>query len=485
MLLRILTTLYVVCAILLSFYAISALILVVAYWRHRRDRIETPPVQDWPTVAVQLPIYNERYVIRRLLDAVARLDYPRDRLTVQVLDDSTDETTEIVAARVAALRQTGLNIEHIRRENRAGFKAGALGYGLARLTSEYVAVLDADFVPPPGFLRDIIPHMVANPGIGMVQSRWGHLNDSNSLLTRGQAMALDGHFVVEQVGRNRSGWLINFNGSGGVWRTQAIHDAGGWTDETLTEDLDLSYRAQLRGWDFLYLPTVVVPGELPPDLAAYKQQQARWAKGGTQCMVMLLGDIWRSPRLSFPQRLMATAHLGQYMNAVLMIILLLLTPPVLILTRMENMPLGPLGLAGLGPPLVYLISQRALYRDWKRRFLHFPALMAIGTGLAWNNSLAVISGLFRKKGEFKRTPKYAINRTIDSSYRLAADRTIVIEILFSLYALLGAIIAIRLSPALVIYLGIYCFAFGVVALWGVSETLRVERGRRVEAATPR
>nr|PZN54375.1 MAG: hypothetical protein DIU68_10660 [Chloroflexota bacterium] len=429
--------------------------------------------------------YNERYVVRRLLDAVARLDYPRDKLTIQVLDDSTDETSEIVAARVAALRATGLDIQHIRRANRNGFKAGALAYGLERLTSEYVAVLDADFVPPPSFLRDIIPHMVADPSIGMVQSRWGHLNANGNMLTRGQAMALDGHFVVEQVGRNRSGWLINFNGSGGVWRTAAIHDAGGWTDETLTEDLDLSYRAQLKGWKFLYLPSVVVPGELPPDLAAYKQQQARWAKGGTQCMVLLLGKIWRSPRLTFTQRVMATAHLAQYMNAVLMIVLLVLTPPVLILTRMENMPLGPLGLAGLGPPLVYLVSQHALYPNWKQRFLHFPALMAIGTGLAWNNCLAVLSGLFQKKGEFKRTPKYAINRTIDSSYRLAGDWTIVIEALFSVYALMGALIAMRLSPTLVIYLGIYCFAFGVVALWGISETVKVRRSLRVETATSR
>lgn len=477
MLLTLLTALYFVCAILLSSYALGAFILILSYWRHRNDAVETPPVTEWPTVAVQLPLYNEQFVVRRLIDAVARLDYPHDKLTIQVLDDSTDETVDIVAAKVARLQQTGLNIHHVRREDRSGFKAGALAYGLTLLDSEYVAVLDADFVPPTDFLRKTIPHMVANSRVGMVQGRWGHLNDRSSLLTRGQAMALDGHFVVEQTGRNRAGWLINFNGSGGIWRTAAIHDAGGWTDETLTEDLDLSYRAQLKGWQFVYLPDVVVPGELPPDLAGYKQQQARWAKGGTQCMVMLLKRLWRAPNLRLSQRLMATAHLCQYMNAPLMIILLLLTPPLLVLTRMD-VPLGPLGLAGLGPPLLYALSQRALYPDWKRRFLHFPALMGIGTGLAWNNCRAVVSGLFTKRGEFKRTPKYAFNVGLSSSYRLHADKSILIEAGLALYALFGALLAVRYNPTLIPYLLIYAYAFGMVALWGIGETIRVERRQR-------
>ena len=484
MLLTLLTALYVVCAILLSTYALGAFILIISYWRHRHDTVETPQVTEWPTVTVQLPLYNEQYVVRRLIDAVASLDYPREKLSIQVLDDSTDETVGIVAARVAALARTGLDIQHIQRENRTGFKAGALAYGLTLLDSEYVAVLDADFVPPVDFLRKTIPHMVARPRLGMVQGRWGHLNDRSSLLTRGQAMALDGHFVVEQTGRNRAGWLINFNGSGGIWRTQAIHDAGGWTDETLTEDLDLSYRAQLKGWQFLYLPDVVVPGELPPDLAGYKQQQARWAKGGTQCMVLLLRRIWRSPDLRLAQRLMATAHLCQYMNAPLMIILLLLTPPLMVLTRMD-MPIGVLGMAGLGPPLLYALSQRALYPDWKRRFLHFPALMGIGTGLAWNNCRAVLSGLFTKRGEFKRTPKYAFNAGMRSSYRLHADKSILVEAAFALYALVGAMLALRYNPSFVLYLLIYAYAFGLVALGGIAESIRVERKAQHDAMTLR
>lgn len=476
MLLTLLTAIYIVSALLLSSYALGAFVLLISYWRHRKDAVEIPAIADWPTVAVQLPLYNEQYVVRRLIDAVASLDYPHEKLTIQVLDDSTDETVGIVAARVAALRKTGLDIHHVRREDRSGFKAGALAYGLTLLASEFVAVLDADFVPPKDFLRRTIPHLVARPRLGMVQGRWGHLNDRDSLLTRGQALALDGHFVVEQTGRNRAGWLMNFNGSGGIWRTAAIHDAGGWTDETLTEDLDLSYRAQLKGWEFLYLPDVVVPGELPPDLVGYKQQQARWAKGGTQCMVMLLGPLWRAPNLRLSQRLMATAHLWQYMNAPLMIVLLLLTP--VMMTARVNIPLGPLGLAGLGPPLLYAISQRALYPDWKRRMLHLPALVGLGTGLAWNNCRAVISGMLTKRGEFKRTPKYAFTVGLNSGYRLHADKSILVEGLLALYALVGGLLALRVNPGFAAYLFIYAYAFGMVALWGIGETIRIERQQR-------
>ncbi|MBA3872666.1 MAG: glycosyltransferase, partial [Anaerolineae bacterium] len=235
----------------------------------------TPPVEKWPTVVVQLPLYNERYVVRRLLDSVAALDYPRELLTVQVLDDSNDETIEITATKVAELSAKGLNILHVRRPERTGYKAGAMAYGMSLVESEFVMVLDADFVPAPDFLRKTIPHLVARPRLGMVQTRWGHLNPFNNWLTLGQTLALDSHFVVEQTARSRGGWLMTFNGSGGVWRAQCIREAGGWRDLTLTEDLDLSYRAQLAGWEFLYLPDVVVPGELPPQIAAYKQQQAR------------------------------------------------------------------------------------------------------------------------------------------------------------------------------------------------------------------
>jgi cellulose synthase/poly-beta-1,6-N-acetylglucosamine synthase-like glycosyltransferase len=416
---------------------------------------------------VQLPIYNEYHVVERLLDAMAALDYPHDKLIVQVLDDSTDETVDVVATRAAVLRAAGLNIQHIRREKRTGYKAGALAYGLSLVNADLAVVLDADFVPAPDFLLRTVPHLVADPKLGMVQTRWGHLNPFSNMLTLGQTLALDGHFVVEQTARSRGGWLMSFNGSGGVWRTQCIRDAGGWRDLTLTEDLDLSYRAQLAGWHFLYLPDVVVPGELPPQIAAYKQQQARWAKGSTQCLRYIMPPLWQS-KFSLWQRCMATLHLCQYMPHPLMLILLLLTPPLLLAHAIQHLPLGLLGTMGLAPPLVYVVSQQALYSDWKRRLLAFPVLLALGTGLAWSNTQAVIGGLFGWNTEFRRTPKFA--QTWQSSgYALRHDPGMWVELLLAAYALWGVWLATRMSPAIAPYLGVYGFAFGLVALWGVYD----------------
>lgn len=462
-----LTALYVFCAVLLTIYAGSELILLINYWRFRNQPIPVPQVSEWPTVVVQLPIYNERYVVERLLNAVAALDYPRDRLTVQLLDDSTDDTAKIAADKVAALAATGLNIHHIRRENRAGYKAGALAYGLTLVDSELVMVLDADFVPAPDFLRRTVPHLAADPGLGMVQTRWGHLNPFNNLLTLGQTLALDGHFVVEQTARSRAGWLMSFNGSGGVWRAQCIRDAGGWRDLTLTEDLDLSYRAQLAGWRFLYLPDVVVPGELPPQIAAYKQQQARWAKGSTQTLGYILHPLWHS-RFSVPQRVMATLHLCQYIPHPLMIMLLLLSPPLLMAHSLQRLPLGLLGIVGLGPPLVYVVSQRSLYPDWKKRMLAFPVLLALGTGIAWSNTRAVMGGLFGTRSEFRRTPKFA-RAWQASGYAMRYDPGMWVELFLAAYAIWGVSIALRMSPALAPYLAVYGFAFGLVGLWGVYD----------------
>lgn len=467
MLLNLLTALYIVCALFLTLYAGSELFLLLAYWRYRDNQPPTPAIKQWPSVVVQLPIYNERYVVERLLNAIAALDYPREQLTVQLLDDSNDETTTLAADIITRLQAEGLNIHHVRREERSGYKAGALAYGLSLVTSELVVVLDADFVPAPDFLRRTVPHLAANPKLGMVQTRWGHLNPFNNWLTLGQTLALDGHFVVEQTARSRAGLLMSFNGSGGVWRAQCIRDAGGWRDLTLTEDLDLSYRAQLAGWNFLYLPDVVVPGELPPQIAAYKQQQARWAKGSTQCLEYILPPLWHS-RFSLPQRFMATLHLCQYLPHPLMILLLLLTPPLLIAHELQKMPLGLLGVVGLGPPLVYVISQQALYPDWKRRLLAFPVLLALGTGLAWSNSLAVIGGLMGRKTEFRRTPKFALTWQ-NSGYALRNDPGLIMELVLALYAVWGVWLALRLSPALAPYLAVYGFAFGLVAFWGIRD----------------
>ena len=374
----------------------------------------------------------------------------------------------------AELRAQGLDIQHIRRGNREGYKAGALAYGLTQTDAEFAAVLDADFIAPPDFLMKTIPHLVANPRLAVVQGRWGHLNTDENLLTRGQTLALDGHFVVEQTGRNRSGWLMNFNGSGGIWRVAAIDDAGGWKDNTLTEDLDLSYRAQLKGWEFLYLPDVVVPGELPPLISAYKQQQSRWAKGGSQCFRLLMGPIWTNPNLTWTQRYMATMHLGQYMVHPVIILLVILTPILVYAGKLQDLSLGMLGFAGLGPPLVFIISQQALYTDWRKRLMAFPALLALGTGMAFCNAVAVIGGLIGHKEEFKRTPKY-VQQWQGNIYSLGINSTVYFEALLSLYAFVGVYIALREMPEIVPYLLLYAVAFGAVALWGVIDALAIRR----------
>ncbi len=478
--LTVLSFIYMVCAIALTAYAIGSVVLLLTYLRYRHIKLKSPTLKEYPTVAVQLPIYNEYYVVERLLESVAKLDYPSDKLFIQVLDDSTDITRDKVAEIVARLKQAGVQIEHVCRENREGFKAGALAYGLTLLNVKYVAVIDADFVLPSHFLKRIIPYLEGEPRIGMVQTRWGHLNSESNLLTRGQSLALDGHFVVEQTARNRAGWLMNFNGTGGVWRVKTIEQAGGWHDDTLTEDLDLSYRAQLIGWRFLYLPEVVVPGELPPNIFAYKQQQARWAKGGSQCMKLLLGPIWRNPDLSLAQKVMATLHLCQYTVHAVIILLLLLTPPLLITGELQTIPLGSLGLLSIAPPIIFVLSQYDLYTDWTRRILSLPALLMMGMGMAWTNARAVMSGLFSKrKEEFKRTPKYAEQRS-HSIYKVKFNSNILWEGFLAVYCIGGAVVAWHLGGAYLPYLGLYALAFSIMTLWGVRDYLQLRRQTGVE-----
>ncbi|MBZ0292079.1 MAG: glycosyltransferase [Anaerolineae bacterium] len=408
-------------------------------------------------------------MVNRLLQAVAQLNYPQHLLTIQVLDDSTDDTSTIVAEQITELQNQGIQIQHIRRDNRIGYKAGALAYGLSLVDCEYAAIFDADFIPPPDFLLRTIPHLVANPRLGMVQTRWGHLNPFANPLTMGQSLALDGHFVVEQTARCRSGLLMNFNGSGGVWRVTAIHKAGGWRHDTLTEDLDLSYRAQLAGWQFLYLPDVTVNGELPPQITAYKQQQARWAQGSTETLVQVFRPLWHT-RLPLSQRVMATIHLCQYLPHPLMVSLLLLTPPLMLGRQLYSLPLGPLGAIGLATPMIYVVSQYMLYTDWWRRLLAFPMLLALGTGIAWNNTCAVVNALVphHQPAEFHRTPKFSHNRPA-RAYALRANHTLNVELILAIYAFWGASLAMERNPALVPFLGLYGFAFGLVSLWSMYD----------------
>jgi cellulose synthase/poly-beta-1,6-N-acetylglucosamine synthase-like glycosyltransferase len=467
------TSLYILSASLLALYTCGHGLLLWQYWRGR-THTQAPPASDTrPTVTVQLPIYNEQHVAVRLLDAVARFDYPPAKLHIQLLDDSTDITTHVLRARIR--QYPHLQIDHLRRPTRTGYKAGALAYGVARTTSQYIAIFDADFIPPPDFLQRTIPHLQADARLCVVQTRWGHLNPTDNWLTRAQVLSIDTHFIIEQAGRYHGGYPVPFNGTGGVWRRQAIDDAGGWSHATLTEDLDLSMRAQLRGWRSLYLPQIVVAGELPPQLAAYRQQQARWAQGSSQNLRRLIGRVWQSD-WGLLAKVMASQHLAQYVPHVLMLLLLLLTPPLLLMDALHSLPLAPLGIIGLIPPLLYVISQRAQGGNWGARLLAFPALLLIGTGLIWSNSRAVVRGLWRSGGEFRRTPKF-VDRWQGSKYALGIDAVLLQELALMGYALWGAWLASQHEPALTPYLLLHALSCATVALWDMIDQWRIARAR--------
>ncbi len=380
------------------------LVLTLLFLRSRQSPLALRSPSDWPRVTVQLPLFNERLVVERLIDAVARLDYPPQRLSIQVLDDSTDETTLLAGRRVALYRARGLDIICLHREHRTGNKAGALAAGLRRAAGEFVAVFDADFVPPADFLKRTMPHF-STSRVGMVQTRWGHLNATQGVLTRAQALALDGHMVVEQVARSANGLLFNFNGSAGVWRRECIESSGGWQADTLAEDLDLSYRAQLRGWEFHYLPNMVVPAEVPLGLLAFKRQQFRWVKGSVQCLLKHAARVVRA-EFSLWKRVQGLLHLGGYLMHPMMLCLLLASMPVVLLGGADNVMPRLLGIAGLGPPVLYAVAQINAYPRGIKRALWFPALMLLGVGIALNNTRAVLEALSgHRPTEFLRTPK--------------------------------------------------------------------------------
>jgi cellulose synthase/poly-beta-1,6-N-acetylglucosamine synthase-like glycosyltransferase len=370
-----------------------------------------------PLVTIQLPIYNEMYVVDRLVQSVCRIDYPKDLLEIQVLDDSTDETTAIAEMVVQRYAQQGFDIKCLHRTDRTGFKAGALEAGLKVARGEFVAIFDADFAPNPDFLQRCLPHFT-DPKVAVVQARWGHLNEHYSLLTKIQAIMLDGHFILEHGGRFRSGRFWNFNGTAGIWRREAISDAGGWQHDTLTEDMDLSYRAQMRGWRFVYLRDVVAPAEVPVEMNAFKSQQHRWAKGSIQVCRKVLPQILAAD-LPLYIKIEAFFHLTGNFNFVLMVALSLLVFPSMVVRynmgwyEMLFIDVPLFFAATLGVCNFYVVSQREIHRDWVARMKYLPALMAIGIGLSVNNAKAVIEALLDKKSDFERTPKYGIERRSD------------------------------------------------------------------------
>lgn len=440
--------LYFISLLILFTFGAHGFVMVFHCLRQRKLKDVVPLMGEVPPVTVQLPIYNELYVVKRLIDAVCALDYPQDKLEIQVLDDSTDETRSLAAESVRLYRERGFNIKHIMRPDRAGFKAGALKAGLQAAEGEFLAIFDADFVPRPEFLKTTIPYFYQDSRIGLVQTRWEHLNSGYSLLTRTQAMALDGHFVIEQDVRNKAGFFINFNGTGGIWRRAAIEDAGNWHSDTLTEDLDLSYRAQLRGWKFKYLNNFTSPAELPSEVNALKTQQFRWTKGAIETARKLLPQVWRSD-IPFRVKVHSTFHLTN--NIVFPFILLagLLNVPLMFIKQHGGHELyfslmSVFVLAFIGSFLFYLLSQKSVYPDWRKRLMLFPLFMAGSMGFAVNNSRAVFEGLFRKKSEFIRTPKYHIEGKSDSWLKkkyvsVKIDWIVGVEVALAVYCFFGVI----------------------------------------------
>lgn len=438
--------------------------------------------KDLPPVTVQLPIYNERYVIRRLLKAACALDYPRNRLEIQLLDDSTDDTAQIAGELVADYRAQGISIVHVRRADREGFKAGALKEGMEKAHGEFLAVFDADFVPTPDFLRKTIPYFL-DSRVGMVQVRWSHINPDISLLTYAQSIGIDSHFSIEQGARAWSGLFLNFNGTAGIWRRQTIVDAGGWQADTLTEDMDLSYRAQLAGWRLRYLLEVSCPAELPVQVSAFKSQQFRWAKGSIQTARKIIPALLRA-RCSWFTKYQAILHMTHYAVHPLMLATLLLSFPAILLQNHEFKSWMLVAafvlflMATLGPSTLYLAAQKALYPDWRSRVRRIPLMTLIGTGIALNNSRAVLEGLFASGGKFIRTPKFGLlSRTNPSreenGYRIKVDRLPYVELAVGFYALLTLGKAITsLGVVISPFLFMYTCGFFYISIRGIRESVR-------------
>lgn len=437
---------YISVLIGLAGYGFHRLCIVYLYLRHARTKPEPQEsFTDLPLVTIQLPVFNEMHVVDRLLGSVAKLDYPKDRLQIQVLDDSTDETTEICRAGVERLRAEGFDAEMIHRTDRTGYKAGALENGTRFAKGEYLFILDADFVPNADVLQKTI-HYFTDPKIGMIQTRWGHLNRTFNVLTRIQAMFLDGHLELEQTARNRSGRFFTFNGTAGIWRKSCIADAGGWEHDTLTEDMDLSYRAQLKGWRFIFLNDVETPAELPVDMDGFKSQQHRWTKGSIQVCKKVLPAIWKA-KVPLYIKLEATAHLTSNFAYLMLICLCFLIYP----NQHAAPDFGPLThyiinvpiffFASVSVIVFYVTAQKALRPStWWKELPYLPLLLALGIGMSINNAKAVMEAIFNHQSGFVRTPKYGIDQKpkVDwkrSSYKAMKTLTPVVELLFGLFFL--------------------------------------------------
>ncbi len=473
---------YLVVVTALFIYGLNFFHLAQAAWHHRfrQDLPNRELPEEWPEVTVQLPIYNEWYVAVRLIKAAAELEYPRDRLEIQVLDDSTDETTDLVARTVARLQAEGLDIRLIHRLDRSGFKAGALGNALASARGEFISIFDADFVPPADFLKRTLVHF-DHPRVAFVQARWGHLNREYSLITFLQSLSIDVHFAVEQFARSRQGYWFNFNGTAGVWRKEAILDAGGWKAETLTEDLDLSYRAFLRGWESRYAGEVEVPAELPVSFSAYRRQQYRWARGSLECAIRFLPQIWRSDE-PLRRKLEASLHLTGYGVHLLLFALALLYPLVLLMAIRYPGLIGLFGIAlffnatAFAPTIFFAVAQRSLGRRWIRLLPAILFMTVLGAGMMLNTLRAAIQIWQGRSAGFERTPKYGITQKRQawdtSRYRARVDNLVLFEIAIGILNLITVGLAFRLGNWLImVYAGLFSLGLFFTSGFTLAQAL--------------
>lgn len=445
--------------------------------KNKRKRPKTP--DELPKVTIQLPMFNESNVVERLVEAVCAIRYPKEKLEIQVLDDSTDETIELATKVVNLYKEREFNIKYIHRDDRTGFKAGALKAGLEVAEGEFVAIFDADFIPSPNFLEETIPYF-ADSKIGLVQTRWDHINRECSMITRAQALALDAHFTIEQQTRCNSGCFFSFNGTAGIWRKTTILDAGNWQDDTLTEDMDLSYRAQLKGWKFLYLNDITSPAELPQDIHSLKIQQFRWTKGAVETAIKLLPTILKA-KVPFGVKIEAFVHLTCNIVFPFIIVTALLNIPVV---WIKNNSAGNYDgfynfmaifvFATIGTFIFYAASQKMISYDWRKRIMMFPVFMAGSMGMAVNNSKAIIEALIRKKTGFVRTPKMGNKQVkVEKTKRKLFSFTILFELLIALYFVFGIGMSIYYSEiAAIPFQAMFLCGFGSIAYMSIKNALK-------------
>jgi len=487
-------SLYTFVLIMVSVYGLHRYVIVYLFLRHRhKSPVPTGQFKEPPRVTIQLPMYNEEAVAKRIIEETARIDYPSDKLQIQVLDDSTDGTCLIARQTVERLQTQGVDIQYIHREDRTGYKAGALDAATPHATGEFITIFDADFIPRRDVLQHSIPHFI-DPDVCVVQTRWEHLNRDDSWLTKAQAIFLDGHFAIEHIARNRSERYMSFNGTAGTWRKTAIDAAGGWHHDTLTEDLDLSYRAQLKGWKFVFLPEVTAPAELPPEMNAFKAQQFRWTKGGAQVALKLLPKILLS-KASLKVKIESFFHLTGFCLHIYMFALVIMLFPAIFLRTVavqdgsiwrSVIDMGVFVLATMSAFVFYLASQLQLSRDWRTVFKFMPMLMALGVGICISNSKAIIEALAGKESEFVRTPKYGRGGRpqAGATAKRKSRRKLLpyVEFAFGVYMTICAIFSVVFIQAAMTAPFLLIFAFGFFYVSVLS--FQAERAARPAKGRP-